>query len=594
MKSTQGNDLFLNLYQDELSYLRESGKQFAQKYPQVAQNLALSDQGSSDPHVERLLESFAFMLARIRKDFDANFQEMGKLLLETLAPHFVSPTPCYSIAHFQVNPSKFNLSKGCFVERGSLLLTDSKEIPTCSFQTVYPLYLYPLKIKDVLVQRYSLNEEGFLEICLQSEKGDISGLNIDEILFYIKGDKTTSLLLYESLFKKPAQKIFARIQNESKEIFEAKIEVLGFEEDELALPQNQYMSSAPLLMKEFFSFYKKFLFFRIKGLGHFLSSLKDQQETLTLLIPLHVSPELERKDISQENLALNCTPIINLFPKTSDPFRLSGERGSYELIADQRKPELKIQSIGDVFRVENGQKEPERLHPYFSLQNSQDESSQSLFSWVSKRERSSVSQNETRVFLSFIQGDSCIDKMVDTTIYANVLCSNGHLPEKLGYNFKLIQEAPLPIDHITGIEPVTPYDETFEQNNCWGFVKHLSTSYLGSNTLNLSLKDLKYLLANFLSSSKEGQNQIKALQDVSLTPIVRRFGKEAWRGFIEGLEVSIKIDPSVSETPFLFLSVLRRYLGLQIYYNSFVELKWIKPNGEEVQWLPLNGNKSFL
>jgi type VI protein secretion system component VasA len=66
MKNIKGNDQFLNLYQDELSYLRDSGKQFAQKYPQVAQNLDLSDQGSSDPHVERLLESFAFML-------DSNF-----------------------------------------------------------------------------------------------------------------------------------------------------------------------------------------------------------------------------------------------------------------------------------------------------------------------------------------------------------------------------------------------------------------------------------------------------------------------------------------------------------------------------------------
>ena len=55
-------DDVLLYYERELTYLREMGAQFAGKYPKIAARLMLEEsKESEDPHVERLLEAFAFL-----------------------------------------------------------------------------------------------------------------------------------------------------------------------------------------------------------------------------------------------------------------------------------------------------------------------------------------------------------------------------------------------------------------------------------------------------------------------------------------------------------------------------------------------------
>ena len=59
-------DELLPYYQRELSYLRRAGAEFAGKYPKIGQRLELGLDESPDPHVERLIESFAFLAARLQ------------------------------------------------------------------------------------------------------------------------------------------------------------------------------------------------------------------------------------------------------------------------------------------------------------------------------------------------------------------------------------------------------------------------------------------------------------------------------------------------------------------------------------------------
>ncbi len=55
-------------FQHEMRFLRQSVESFSQTYPEVAQELKLSAGRSSDPHVEQLLQSFAFMTGQLRAD----------------------------------------------------------------------------------------------------------------------------------------------------------------------------------------------------------------------------------------------------------------------------------------------------------------------------------------------------------------------------------------------------------------------------------------------------------------------------------------------------------------------------------------------
>ena len=56
--------MFSKFYQGELAFLRSMGKAFAQANPTTAGMLA---ERGGDPDVERLLEGFAFLAARVRE-----------------------------------------------------------------------------------------------------------------------------------------------------------------------------------------------------------------------------------------------------------------------------------------------------------------------------------------------------------------------------------------------------------------------------------------------------------------------------------------------------------------------------------------------
>ena len=63
----------LNYYDKELSHLRAQARRFAEAHPKVAGRLRLGPDGSEDPHVERLLQGFAYLTAGLRQKLDGEF-----------------------------------------------------------------------------------------------------------------------------------------------------------------------------------------------------------------------------------------------------------------------------------------------------------------------------------------------------------------------------------------------------------------------------------------------------------------------------------------------------------------------------------------
>src|SRR5215468_9040861 len=97
---------FLRSYLDELAYLRRMGKEFARSYPKVAARLELADGLSTDPDVERLIESFAFLTARLARRLDMELPEISAGLLGVLYPSLVNPVPPLAMARFDLDPTQ--------------------------------------------------------------------------------------------------------------------------------------------------------------------------------------------------------------------------------------------------------------------------------------------------------------------------------------------------------------------------------------------------------------------------------------------------------------------------------------------------------
>ncbi|HRO61384.1 MAG TPA: type VI secretion system baseplate subunit TssF, partial [Burkholderiaceae bacterium] len=111
----------LPYYERELAYLRKYGEEFAERYPKIAGRLLLAADGSQDPHVERLIESFALLSARVSKKIDDDYPEFTEALLEVMYPHYLRPFPSCSIAHFDMGQALSRLSSPMRVPRGTVL-----------------------------------------------------------------------------------------------------------------------------------------------------------------------------------------------------------------------------------------------------------------------------------------------------------------------------------------------------------------------------------------------------------------------------------------------------------------------------------------
>ena len=139
------NDL-LPHYERELALLREQAAGFAQKYPKIAGRLQLSGDVGEDPHVERLIESFALLAARVHKRLDDDFPLFTESFLEVLYPHYLRPFPACAVARFDLGVSAGQLSKASTVPRGTYLASRSVRGVVCKFRTAYDVQLAPLRV----------------------------------------------------------------------------------------------------------------------------------------------------------------------------------------------------------------------------------------------------------------------------------------------------------------------------------------------------------------------------------------------------------------------------------------------------------------
>src|SRR5512138_1264164 len=138
----------LAYYERELTYLRQLGAEFAEKYPKIASRLQLEPDRCEDPHVERLIEAFAFLAARIHLRMDDDFPEITSALLGVLYPHYLRPIPSMSVVQLHLDPEQAKSPAGLFVPRDSLLYSREVEGVPCKFRTCYDTTLWPISVAD--------------------------------------------------------------------------------------------------------------------------------------------------------------------------------------------------------------------------------------------------------------------------------------------------------------------------------------------------------------------------------------------------------------------------------------------------------------
>src|SRR5436305_2468321 len=137
-------------YERELTFIRQFAQEFAERYPAAAGRLLLEPNRSGDPHVERLIESFALLAGRIHHKLDDEFPEITEALLDVLYPHFLRPVPSQAIAQFQFDPSQ-SAPTVAEAPAGTVLHSKPDNGHVCTFRTCYPVKLWPLRVSGASV-----------------------------------------------------------------------------------------------------------------------------------------------------------------------------------------------------------------------------------------------------------------------------------------------------------------------------------------------------------------------------------------------------------------------------------------------------------
>ena len=121
----------LRLYEAELAFMRDMGGEFARDFPKIAARLNLGSLEVADPYVERLLEGFAFLAARVQLKLEAEFPTFTQSLLQMVYPHYMAPTPAMAVVRFNPEVGLQSMPQGVVLPAGtelrSLLGTEDQD-----------------------------------------------------------------------------------------------------------------------------------------------------------------------------------------------------------------------------------------------------------------------------------------------------------------------------------------------------------------------------------------------------------------------------------------------------------------------------------
>ncbi|MBY0281409.1 MAG: type VI secretion system baseplate subunit TssF [Alphaproteobacteria bacterium] len=604
-------DRFLSYYNNEMRYLRNAGSIFAKQHPKIARRLELGNKESPDPHTERLLESFAFLSARLSQEIDERFPQIASALLDVIYPHLINPLPAMTIAQFQVDPTKGKLTTGYSVAKGSQLFTYAEQGVACRFQTAYPVTLWPIRIsKTDIISRSHYNAESapgkhewFLRLTLESV-GDLefSDLDVDSLQFHIRGERVLSLAIYESLFAQTSAGVFISVDGKTAyPLPKDSLQPVGFERDDAILPLSEHTTHAYQLLQEYFHFLEKFLFFKVNHLNKIKEKVSMETNTIELLISLKNVQDLLQKDMKPDNFLLGCTPIVNLFPKTTEPQRLTKRKVSYRLVPDQRREKTtEIFSVLKVSAAVEGGEEPQTFSPYFSFDHKKVSNKDAIY-WVAKRSPAELRDVPgTDIHLTFVDLEFNPALPAHHIIYAQTLCTNRFLAEQIPTGAELQIEEAVPISRIVCLEkPVPQAYSPSDGETLWRLISQLSVNHLSLTGGEEAVKVLKESLKLYAGPLHSDRHyEIENIQKLQTKKCTRRFGSEAWRGFVNGIHISLdmNVPRGGGDASFLLASVLRHYFALNVSVNSFIELSMFKTNhlDEYMRWHPLPGEKILL
>lgn len=577
-------DDLVDYYRREMTYLRESGDHFAQRYPKVAQRLAFSGSESKDPHTERLLESFAFLTARVQREIDREFPLAAMAVLENICPNLTQPIPSMSVVHMQLDATQGKVMAGLRVPRETMLQAPASSGHTCRFQTSWDTELWPLSIAGT-----SLEDNRILCLHFATHAGvDVSELKLASLRLHLSGDVMTTMPLHDMLTGNLERiEIADPLGNRLAQIPLKDLVEVGYGPEHRVLPAHGNVHPAYNLLQEYFSFPAKFLFFDLKG----LSSRLGQGNGFTIKLAFKSAAKV-LASINKNTFKIGCVPIINLFPKTSEPITFERRDHEYLLVPDHPKETShEIHSIEAVIASDPEADQPQLVTNLFAAERFR-EGGQDLY-WTSRREQSlRPGMSGSDVFISFVDRSNVKKTPSAPVLFAKLMCTNRKMAELVPSGARLIGESISSSIHVHNLyEPASQRDALTSTKSVFSLIEILRLNHHSLIKDSSGAEELRQLLFLFAGETAKNQSQVRGIKSLRSKPSIARMGHETWRGHCVGNDIWLDLDDEafVGGSPLIFAGVLARFFALYTTTNSYTRLGLMR-NGEVRRlWSPMAG-----
>ena len=610
----------LPYYESELGYLRRNLRDFAERYPKIAGRLLISGEVCEDPHVERMIESFALLNARIAKRLDDDYPQFTEALFEVLYPHYLRPFPSCSIAHFDCSGVAKQQTGASVIARGTALNTRPVRGSACTFRTVYPVTVAPLTLSrasfaaiiaapDAVRAPPGASSSLSLSFTSDAEQAGAGQLGVPTLRLFIDGEPSFCAALRDALFMRGLA-AWAEADHNGRWVAlpTLPIRAAGFDDDDALIDFPARSHAAYRLLTEYFCFPEKFNFFDV-DLAALAAVLPPGARTITLHLALggvRADSNTARMlgTLSTHNVLLGCTPVINLFRQRGEPIRLTHTTASYPVLADARRAfayeVVSIDSVHLVRQTPQGETIVQ-FRPFYSLRHAQTPEQNGHY-WAMRRDDTLMDRSpgfEAQISIVDIDFDPA-DVETDT-LNLELTCSNRDLPALLPYGQRggdLFLEGGSSARVISFLrKPSLSYRFERGHNAHWRLISHLALNHLSLAAG--GVEALREMLALYdLPRSASSQRQIGGIAGIEQRPASAWLSGNPFTCLVRGVDVRLSIDEEafVGSGIHAFAHILERFLALYVHANSFTKLVVISnKSGEDLLTCsPRSGDLSLL